>query len=79
MRYDILNRASDLTKEKDDVNTVDVAASLEIDTRKELHKLERIHFYLQDEGLIKPYAIGGSFHVTAEGRQRVNDSPGRIF
>ncbi len=80
LRYDILERASDLTKEKDDVaNTNNVAASLGIDTKKELHKLERIHFYLQDEGLIKPYATGGSFHVTAKGRQCVKESPGRIF
>jgi uncharacterized protein YfbU (UPF0304 family) len=79
LRYDILKRASDLTEEKDDVNTFDVAAFLGIDGKKELHKLERIHFYLQDEGLIKPYAIGGWFHITAEGRQRVKESPGRIF
>ena len=80
MRYNILERASDWTKEKDDVaNTFNVVASLGIDTKKELHKLERIHFYLQDEGLIKPYAIGGTFHVTVKGRQRVKESPGRIF
>lgn len=80
LRYDILKRAWDLTKGEDDVvNTFDLAASLGIDGKKELHKLERIHFYLQDEGLIKPYAIGGSFHITAKGCQRVKGSPGRIF
>jgi hypothetical protein len=80
LRYDILKRASDLSKEKDDVvNTFDVAASLGIDTKKEHEKLERIHFYLQDEGLIKPYATGGSFHVTDKGRQRIKESRGRIF
>jgi len=70
LRYNILERAYDLTKDKDDVvKTFDLAASLGIDGKKELHKLERIHFYLQDEGLIKPYAIGGSFHITDKGRQ----------
>jgi hypothetical protein len=50
LRYDILERASDLSKEKDDVvNTFDIAASLGIDTKKEHKKLERIHFYLQDD------------------------------
>jgi hypothetical protein len=80
LRYDILKGAYDLTKDKDeDVYTSDVATSLGIDTKKEQEKLGRIHLYLQDEGLIKPYAIGGSFHITDKGRQRVKESPGRIF
>jgi hypothetical protein len=44
----------------------------------EKEKLDRIYFYLVDEGLIEFYALGGSFHITAKGRQRVKDSPGRI-
>jgi hypothetical protein len=64
-----------LSKEKDDVvSTFDIAASLGIDTKKEHEILERIHFYLQDDGLIKPYATDGSFHITPKGRQRVKES-----
>jgi hypothetical protein len=80
LRYNILERASDLTKDEGDVaNTFNVADSLGIDIKKEHEKLVRVHFYLQDEGLIIPYAIGGSFHLTAKGRQRIKESPGRIF
>ena len=28
--------------------------------------LERIHFFYQDEGVIKPYATGGTFTITDE-------------
>ncbi|HKG70465.1 MAG TPA: hypothetical protein VKA87_01140 [Nitrososphaeraceae archaeon] len=63
-----------MSKEKDDVvSTFDIAASLGID-KKEHEKLERIHFYLQGDGLIKPYATDGSFHITPKGRQRVKES-----
>jgi vacuolar-type H+-ATPase subunit F/Vma7 len=80
LRYDILKRASDLTEEKDDVaNTFEVAASLGIDIKKDHEKLVRVHFYLQDEGLIEPFAVGGRFHLTAKGRQRVKECSGRIF
>jgi hypothetical protein len=80
LRYDILKRASDLTEEKDDVaNTFEVAASLGIDIKKDHEKLVRVHFYLQDEGLIEPFAVGGRFHLTAKGRQRVKECSVRIF
>jgi hypothetical protein len=29
-----------------------------------IKKLERIYYYLEDEGLIKTYAIGGDFTIT---------------
>lgn len=45
LRYDILERASDLTKEKDDVaNTFSVAASLGIDTKKNFINLKEFIF-----------------------------------
>ena len=76
LRYDVLKRASDLSKEKDNVmNIFDIGASLGIDREK----LERIYFYLQGEGLIESYAIGGSFRVTPNGLQRVGESRDRIF
>lgn len=80
LRHDILERASHSSKERHDVmNIFEIANSLEIDTKKEQEKLERVYFYLQGEGLIESYAIGGSFRMTPKGRQRVKEGGDRIF
>jgi hypothetical protein len=41
-------------------------------------KLERIYFYLQDEGLIMFYALGGDFIITEQGRELVLKKRERI-
>ena len=80
LRYDILERATQSSEERDDVmNIFEIAKSLGIDTKQEHEKLERVYFYLQGEGLIESYAIGGSFRITPNGRQRVRESGDRIF
>jgi hypothetical protein len=76
LRYDILKRSSGSSKQKDKVmNIFTMGAPLGI----EREKLERIYLYLQDEGLIESYALGGSFYITTKGLQRVKKSPKRIF
>jgi hypothetical protein len=55
------------------LNSVKIGKILEYDQRT----IERIHFYFQDEGAIKPYAIGGDFTITPKGvelaREQSND------
>jgi len=45
----------------------------------EKEKLERIYFYLQDEGLIDFYALGGDLVLTEKGREMLKKNPRRIF
>lgn len=80
LRYDILERASQSSEERDDImNIFEIAESLGIEPKKDKERLERVYFYLQGEGLIESHAVGGSFRITPKGRQRVKESPGRIF
>ncbi|MGH9954377.1 MAG: hypothetical protein ACRD39_01795, partial [Nitrososphaeraceae archaeon] len=61
------------------MNIFERAESLGIEPKKDKERLERVYFYLQGEGLIESHAVGGSFRITPKGRQRVKESPGRIF
>ena len=60
LRYDILKRANGSSnQERKIVNLFELGAPLGI----EREKLERIYFYLQDEGLIDFHALGGDFYI----------------
>jgi hypothetical protein len=74
-RRAFLAKAYELSKGKSSkvLNSLKIGKILEYDQRT----IERIHFYFQDEGAIKPYAIGGDFTITPKGielaREQSND------
>jgi hypothetical protein len=63
LRAHILKKASNSSTQV--VNIFGIGKPLGI----EREKLERIYFYLQDEGLIDFYALGGDFVVTEKGKE----------
>ena len=76
LRYDILERASLLAGQRDEaMNIFTIGQPLGI----EKEKLDRIYFYLEDEGLTKFHAIGGYFFITDKGLKRAKDGPNRIL
>jgi DNA-binding transcriptional regulator YhcF (GntR family) len=62
LRADILKQAFNSSSRV--VNVFGIGEHLGI----EREKLERIYFYLQDEGLIDFFALGGDFVITEKGR-----------
>lgn len=46
---------------------------LNLDLKYTQEELERIYFYLEDEGLIQTFALGGSFLATHKLRKRIED------
>ena len=66
-RRAFLSKAYELSKgsSSKDLNSIDIGNMLEYDQRT----IERIHFYFQDEGVIKPIAIGGKFTITPKGME----------
>jgi hypothetical protein len=64
-RRAFLSKAYELSKGSSsvDLNSLDIGNMLGYDQRT----VERIHFYFQDEGVIKPIAIGGVFTITQKG------------
>jgi hypothetical protein len=76
LRYDVLKQTALSAEQKDEaMNIFAIAQPLGI----EKEKLDRIYFYLEDEGLTKFYAIGGDFCMTDKGLKRVKDAPNRIL
>jgi predicted transcriptional regulator len=73
LRADILKQAFNSSAKV--VNLFEIGGPLGI--RKE--KLERIYFYLQDEGLIDFYALGGDFILTEKGREMLKKNLKRIL
>jgi hypothetical protein len=73
LRADILKQAFNSSAKV--VNLFEIGGPLGI--RKE--KLERIYFYLQDEGLIDFYALGGDFILTEKGREVLKKNLKRIL
>jgi hypothetical protein len=73
LRADILKQAFNSSTRV--VNLFEIGGPLGINNEK----LERIYFYLQDEGLIDFYALGGDFFLTEKGRAALNKNPKRIF
>ena len=65
LRYDVLRQTYDLSNQI--VNLFEIGELLGI--QKET--LERIYFYLEDEGLIDFYALGGSFFITNKGKELI--------
>jgi hypothetical protein len=66
-RHAFLSKAYELSKvsSSKDLNSVEIGKMLGFDQRT----IERIHFYFQDEGVIKPIAIGGLFNITPKGME----------
>jgi hypothetical protein len=66
-RRAFLSKAYELSKRSssEDLNSLDIGKMLGYDQRT----TERIHFYFQDEGVIKPIAIGGLFNITTKGME----------
>jgi TIR domain len=77
LRYNILKLTYDLSNQKKSiVNLFKIGEPLGI----EKEKLERIYFYLEDEGLIDFYALGGCFFITDKGKELIEKrSSNRIF
>lgn len=77
LRYKIHELAhKDSNNEKKVLNLFRIGDPLGINREK----LQRVYFYLQDEGLIDFYALGGDFFVTEKGKQLIEKkSPNRIF
>ena len=73
LRADILKQAFSSSAKVVNLFVIGVPLSIE----KE--KLERIYFYLQDEGLIDFYALGGDLVLTEKGREMLKKNPRRIF
>jgi hypothetical protein len=69
MRYTILKQAYDLSYQKNGIilNIFKIGQPLGI----EKEKLERIFFYLEHEGLIAFYALGGDFYITNKGKETI--------
>jgi hypothetical protein len=68
MRYNILKLAHESTKHGEKVvNLFKIGDPLALDAEK----LQKIYFYLQDEGLISFHALGGDFSVTTKGIQPI--------
>jgi predicted transcriptional regulator len=75
LRYEILKQAYDLSnQQKSVVNIFDIGESLGI----EKDKLIKIYVYLEDEGLIEFYALGGCFFITNKGKEFI-EKINRIF
>ena len=72
-RADVLKQAFKSSAEV--VNLFEIGVPLGI----EKEKLERIYYYLQDEGLIDFHALGGDFVLTSEGRELLKKNPKRIL
>jgi len=71
LRYAILKKAYEMFKEGiETVNIHEIAQPLGI--QKE--DLNRIYFYLEDEGLIEFYALGGSFSITDKGKEFIENT-----
>jgi hypothetical protein len=66
-RRAFLSKAYELSKgsSSKDLNSLDIGKMLGYDQKT----IERIHFYFQDEGVIKPIAIGGLFNITPKGME----------
>lgn len=78
LRHDVLKLAYDrISNQKIRVvNIFEIGEVLGI----EREKLQRIHFYLEDEGLIDPISLGGSFLITDKGKQLIEKGDSnRIF
>ena len=77
MRYNILKLAHESSNHgKKVVNLFEIGDPLGLDA----DKLQRIYFYLQDEGLISFHVLGGDFLVTTKGIQLVEKrNTDRIF
>jgi predicted transcriptional regulator len=77
LRYNILKLTYDMsTQKKSIVNLFKIGEPLRIDKEK----LERIYFFLEDEGLIDFYALGGCFFITDKGKELIEKrSSNRIF
>ena len=78
LRYTILKQAFDSLSDKNNVilNIFEIGKPLGIEKKK----LERIFFYLEYEGLIKFFALGGDFCVTDKGKEIIEkSSEDRIF
>ena len=68
LRYKILELAhKDSNNEMKVLNLFRIGDPLGINREK----LQRVYFYLQDEGLIDFYALGGDFLVTEKGKQLI--------
>lgn len=77
LRYSILKEAYNLYSQKiKNVNLYEIGEPLGI----EREKLQRIYFYLEDEGLIDSIALGGTFSITNKGRELIEKgNTNRIF
>ncbi|GEM_PF-1362415 len=68
LRYDVLKHTYDLSNQEGRiVNLFEIGELLGI----EKEKLERIYFYLEDEGLIDFYALDGGFFITDKGKELI--------
>jgi predicted transcriptional regulator len=77
LRYNILKLTYDMSNQKKSiVNLFKIGEPLGI----EKEKLERIYFYLEDEGLVDFYALGGCFFITDKGKELIEKrNSNRIF
>lgn len=77
LRYNVLKQTYDLSNQKRRiVNLFGIGELLGI----EREKLESIFFYLEDEGLIDFYALGGCFFITDKGKELIEKrNSNRIF
>jgi predicted transcriptional regulator len=73
LRADILKQAFNSSTRV--VNLFEIGGPLGINNEK----LERIYFFLQDEGLIDFYALGGDFVLTEKGKVVLEKNPKRIL
>ena len=77
LRYSILKETYNLYNQKiKAVNLFKIGEHLGIERKK----LERIYFYLEDEGLIDSVALGGTFSITNKGKELIEKGNiNRIF
>jgi predicted transcriptional regulator len=77
LRYTILKQAYELSyQNKEILNIFKIGLPLGIENEK----LERIFFYLEHEGLIYFYALGGDFYITDKGKEVIEKNRfNRIF
>ena len=76
LRYDVLRQAFVLSNKMRVVNLFKIGGYLGIENEK----LHRIYYYLEDEGLIDFFALGGCFFITDKGKELIEKRDSyRIF